>query len=1528
MMMRAWIRQLFAHPVTRTSRRVPHSSRPAVEVLEQRCAPSATPIIKPGHTPASTTGTTGPVAPSGGIQLGVMVGDVAPGDVPAGAGHTPDQLRTAYGINGITFKGGTITGDGSGQTIAIVDPYNDPNIVGDLDAFDQNVYLSASAKTAGTTLYAQYGAAASFLTAYDQNGNVINPATENTVPNGVRFGGWAGEISLDVEWAHAIAPGARIDLVECASNVSTNLYTGAVTAGGLSGVSVVSMSWGSLNFPGQTAFDGDFVHQGVTFVACTLDSSGLYTPYPATSPNVLAVGGTTLNLNANNTWQSETAWYSGGGGTSISELEPAYQDGVQDTGSRTTPDVSFDANPSTGVAIYDSYDYGSSRPWIELGGTSLGAPSWAALLAIANQGRMANGLSVLNASGPTQTQTLLYGLPGSDFHDITSGNNFLYAAGPGYDEATGLGTPIVSSLVPDLAAAISISPGTLPQGQLSTAYSQTLSATGGIGTDTLSVTGLPPGLGFTASPNQLVISGTPTAPGTYPVTITASDPHGHTTTLTYDLRITQNVTSPIVVTNTSNLASVTGSLPWAVAQADSDASGQPMVIDFASGTGQTFATPQTITLTGTLYLANPTPGDTITINGPAAGVTIQGGGGSSNFSVVTVSGGTTATINGVTISDGHVSGNGGGIANFGTLLLTNDTIAGNSANSGGGLFSDSAALTVTGDTFDGNSATIYGGGIFADGVSAMTNSTLTANSAEEGGGIFVDGGATVTNCTIAANSAAAYGGGGLWSYFTNSVTVINTIVADNSAGGSTYGVNLGGSSLTSASTNDLDSYGVGVNPLLAPLRNYGGPTETMALLPGSPAIDAGTNGTGIPATDQRGLGRVGAVDIGAFESRGFTLTPVTGSTPQTSPIGTPFANPLAVTVTANNWNEPVNGGVVSFTNVPNGSALAILSASTAVIASGQAAVIAEPDNAVGSYQVDASASGASSVAFALTNAGPAFTSLVVNTTNSSLFPGTGLLSLPEAVAFANFDSSGVSTIGFDKNVFAKPQTITLTGNQLEFSNTGETETINGPKAGVTVNAGGLSRALQVDANVTASVSGLTMSDGIAPGGDGGGVYNAGSLSMANCTISGNSASYGGGGLFNAYPGSLSMTNCTISGNATGNNTFDNGGGLVNTGSLSMANCTVSSNTAYGGCGIYNAYGATANLSNCTVTGNSSNGPDSSYGGFSSGGGVGNGGSLTMTGCTVTGNSAVFGGGLYNTFGTVSLTNCTVSGNTGKCGGGGVFNFSAGPLAFGGTGVTMTSCTVSGNDTLHPGAFGGGAGVYNGFGSALTMSNCSVSGNTDRSDGGGGVLNAFLSTAVLTNCTITGNSTTAAGGGVFNMDANFPRRSYSTTTTLNNCTVSGNSAVTGGGIANQGVTMALNVTNCVINNNRATSAGGGISTTGGSVTISNTVINANQVNSHGTAVGGGIDCEKSVLSLTNCTINANQANGTTALGGGIYALGSTVDVQSSTVNGNKADGAVRGEGGGIYSYSSALTLVASYVDGNKASTAFDDIFKGP
>ena len=203
----------------------------------------------------------------------------------------------------------------------------------------------------------------------------------------------------------------------------------------------------------------------------------------------------------------------------------------------------------------------------------------------------------------------------------------------------------------------------------------------------------------------------------------------------------------------------------------------------------------------------------------------------------------------------------------------------------------------------------------------------------------------------------------------------------------------------------------------------------------------------------------------------------------------------------------------------------------------------------------ASASGSSPATFDLTNTGPVFTSLIVNTTSDSLFPGAGLLSLPEAIAFANADPRETRTSPSISTVFNTPQTITLTGTQLELSNTSETETITGPAAGVTVSGGGMSRVFQVDAAVTASISGLTITGGTTTG-NGGGLANFGTTTLTNCTVSGNSASYHGGGL-SSY-GTTTLTNCTVSGNSAS----DGGGGLYNGGTATLTNCTVSGNSAH------------------------------------------------------------------------------------------------------------------------------------------------------------------------------------------------------------------------------------------------------------------------------------------------------------------------------------------------------------------------------
>jgi subtilase family serine protease len=523
--------------------------------------------------------------------------------------YSASQIRAAYDIDNIP-RFGSVPADGSGQTIAIVDAYNAPDIIRDLQHFDRSMRVSTNS---GPTLLQRYGPASSILKVYNQQGENITARIADSgderdgVPPVERGGSWEGEEALDVEWVHAIAPGAKIDLVECEGREPfAGLFRGAATAARLRGVSVVSMSWifpegassGEITkadeqFDDSRIFVTPRGHRGVTFLAGTGDT-GTPAGYPAYSPNVVAVGGTQLILDGatyqsetgwsfpslsifrhggsdysqSGTWQSTSGGFSGnygvaaaganssatwtiaitssdkghhdgvevaatwvalagnatnatysfydgpvasgkllgqmtvdqarapvgieergsrfqdlgvvyprsstltvvldadsangtvvadavgitaaaasGGGRSRFESEPSYQDPIQTTGYRTTPDVSFDGSRYSGVTVYEHGHlvFGTA-------GTSLSAPCWAGLIAIADQERVARGGKTFNnIADPTQTLDALYSLPEADFHDITSGYNGLFA-GAGYDEVTGRGSPVANLLVPDLAA--------------------------------------------------------------------------------------------------------------------------------------------------------------------------------------------------------------------------------------------------------------------------------------------------------------------------------------------------------------------------------------------------------------------------------------------------------------------------------------------------------------------------------------------------------------------------------------------------------------------------------------------------------------------------------------------------------------------------------------------------------------------------------------------------------------------------------------------------------------------------------------------------------------------------------------------------------------------------------------------------------------------------------------------------------------------------------------------------------------------
>ena len=358
-------------------------------------------------------------------------------------GFSPAQVRGAYGLDSVSFDG--VVGDGSGQTIAIIVAYDDPAFVNtgsggfaasDLHLFDQQFGLPDPPS----------------FTKVSQAGSTVGlPGTDPT-------GSWENEAALDVEWAHAAAPAANLLLVECNSGGLDDLIQGGVQyARQQPGVSVVSMSFAAPEAASELSYDPYLVtpggHAGVTFVAAAGDT-GTPAEYPAASPTVIGVGGTTATL-AGNIYSSEAGLSNGGGGVSLYEPKPAYQSALtQSTTHRLTPDVAFEANHFTnGNDVYDSYNGGSADPWYAVGGTSVAAPVWAGLIAMADQGRARLGLRTLNAAGSTLPR--LYYLPQSDFHDVTTGNNGS-PAGTGFDLVTGRGTPIANRLVPDLAGGASI----------------------------------------------------------------------------------------------------------------------------------------------------------------------------------------------------------------------------------------------------------------------------------------------------------------------------------------------------------------------------------------------------------------------------------------------------------------------------------------------------------------------------------------------------------------------------------------------------------------------------------------------------------------------------------------------------------------------------------------------------------------------------------------------------------------------------------------------------------------------------------------------------------------------------------------------------------------------------------------------------------------------------------------------------------------------------------------------------------------
>jgi hypothetical protein len=680
------------------------------------------------------------------------------------------------------------------------------------------------------------------------------------------------------------------------------------------------------------------------------------------------------------------------------------------------------------------------------------------------------------------------------------------------------------------------------------------------------------------------------------------------------------------------------------------------------------------------------------------------GGGSSIF------GGSQGERLNSTTYGGAGAGMGGAIFNYlGTLTLNATTLVGNTVEGGSGFLGSDYMLPATAEPASmGAGIFLYGGNVVLNNSTIANNSAIPAPNQTgntlwgigAGAGVFdFNGNLTLDQTTVSGNNinptesnednppgspldslsegSAIFVEGELGGNATLSLR--NSILAGDY---NTLASNVSGGTVAVNATNSLainpsSSYpgltNVSASALkLSGLGNYGGPTQSFALLPGSVALDAGA-ASDLP-TDQRGISRTQSSpnDIGSFESQGFVFTQ-TGGTPQSAQVGYAFASPLSISVTANDPGlTNLAGGVVTFTAPPTTGASAVLSSTTATLASGNTAqVTAVADSTTGSYSVTATAGGPSTAAtFNLTNT--PFTGLVVNSTSDAANPGTGLTSLRGAIAIANRLTFAVtitfaSTLAGDTislstsadNTFG-PSALLVTSNIV----------LDGGSNSITIanSTSGSLRLFYIAAGGSLMLSRLTLSGGSAHGGGsglgggaaglGGAILNAGTLMVVQSALLGNSATGG-------TPGGNSGI---VGGGGLGGSADSNGdGGNPNGGSSSGTNAG-----GFGGGGgvISSGPGAGPGPGGFGGGGGSgSSGINGANGGFGAAGGTGYGGGSTRGGkipptdpgnpgydggsssTSSSGGGAGLGGAIFNYGGTVSIVNSTFANNAAVAGGG-------------------------------------------------------------------------------------------------------------------------------------------------------------------------------------------------------------------------------------------------------------------------------------
>ena len=408
---------------------------PATMLTAQEEVPEATPQVTQNPSPEDVSQNEAAVRPAAVPEM-LRVGDLLipatslerSQDVAKGLRAHTNHLILALSVSEPAAKASTVSYEtpasihsvynlpstGGGGMIAVVTAYDYPTAENDLAVFSSTYHLPACTSTNGC-----------FRKVYASG---KKPAAN---------GGWAQEAALDIEWAHAMAPNARIVLVEAASNSSTDLLPAIDVASSLvspkaGGFGQVSMSWGFSEFSGETRWDSHFQTRGVVYFASSGDAGGQRT-YPCTSPYVVCAGGTSIHRDSSGNFVSETAWSGSGGGPSPYEPRPSYQNSIVSiVGTRRgVPDVSFDADPHSGVIVYDSTPYGGVSGLLIFGGTSVSAPAVAGIVNLA--GHFYNSSAI-------ESSTLYSNSGTRNFRDIASGSAGSYTAKPGWDFVTGIGS--------------------------------------------------------------------------------------------------------------------------------------------------------------------------------------------------------------------------------------------------------------------------------------------------------------------------------------------------------------------------------------------------------------------------------------------------------------------------------------------------------------------------------------------------------------------------------------------------------------------------------------------------------------------------------------------------------------------------------------------------------------------------------------------------------------------------------------------------------------------------------------------------------------------------------------------------------------------------------------------------------------------------------------------------------------------------------------------------------------------------------